>query len=60
MSNYLEQITDILDNRAEMSRQDERFDILATIRAVFGDEVEVIEFEPYDNDGTTTTDRRGN
>jgi hypothetical protein len=53
--NNLDTLAELLDNRTELDRQDERFEILATVRAVFGDDVEVIEFEPYDNEGTTTT-----
>jgi hypothetical protein len=37
----------------------ERFDIEQLVRSVFGDEVEVIEFEPYDTEGNTTS-RRAN
>ena len=38
---------ELLDNRAEQARESERFEILETVRAVFGDSIEVIEFEPY-------------
>jgi hypothetical protein len=50
---------EILDLRTEQANQDERFSIEETIRSVFGNEVEVIEFEPYDNEGNTIT-KRGN
>lgn len=50
--NYYE-LTELLDNRTEQANQDERFDIMETIRSVFGDSVEVIEFEPYDTEGNT-------
>jgi hypothetical protein len=56
--NYNE-LAEILEIRTEQANQDERFEILETVRAVFGDDVEVIEFEPYDNEGTTKT-RRAN
>jgi hypothetical protein len=48
---------EILDLRSEQANQDERFEILETVRAVFGDDVEVIEFEPYDSEGNTITER---
>jgi hypothetical protein len=47
--NYNE-LTEILDLQAETARESERFDIMETIRSVFGNEVEVIEFEPYGED----------
>jgi hypothetical protein len=53
------ELYELLDNRTEQANEDERFTVLATVRAVFGDDVEVIEFEPYDNEGTTKT-RRAN
>ena len=49
------QFQEVLDIESEQANQDERFSIEETIRAVFGNEVEVIEFEPYDNEGTTKT-----
>jgi hypothetical protein len=52
--NYNELI-EILDSQAETARDSERFEILETVRAVFGNDVEVIEFEPYDNEGNTTS-----
>jgi hypothetical protein len=55
----VDELYELLDNRTEQANEDERFTILDTIKAVFGDDVEVIEFEPYDNEGTTKT-RRGN
>ena len=48
---------EILDLRTEQANQDERFSIEETIRSVFGNEVEIIEFEPYDNEGNTTSKR---
>jgi len=56
--NYNE-LAEILDIRTEQANQDERFSVLDTVREVFGYDVEVIEFIPYDNEGTTTT-RRAN
>jgi hypothetical protein len=38
---------ELLDNRTEQARESERFEILETVRAVFGEDVQVIEFEPY-------------
>ncbi len=38
---------EILDLRTEQANQDERFSIEETIRSVFGNDVEVIEFIPY-------------
>ena len=49
------QFQEVLDIESEEARASERFEVLATVRAVFGDDVEVIEFEPYDNEGTTKT-----
>ena len=57
--NNLDSLTEILDLQLESDRDSERFEILETIRSVFGNEVEVIEFEPYDNEGNTIT-RKGN
>ena len=48
--NNLDSLTEILDLQAETARESERFDIMETIRSVFGNEVEVIEFEPYGED----------
>lgn len=56
--NNLDSLTEILDLQLESDRDSERFEILETIRSVFGNEVEVIEFEPYDNEGNTIT-RKG-
>jgi hypothetical protein len=55
----MDEMFEILDLRTEQANQDERFNINETIRAVFGDNVEVIEFEPYDTEGNTKT-RRAN
>lgn len=38
---------ELLDLQAESARESERFDIIETVRAVFGDSVEIVEFEPY-------------
>lgn len=43
----MNELIELLDIRAEIARESERFDILETVRTVFGDDVEVIEFEPY-------------
>lgn len=43
-------IIELLDIRAEIARESERFDIMATVREVFGEDLEVIEFEPYGED----------
>ena len=55
--NNLDSLTEILDLQLESDRDSERFEILETIRSVFGNEVEVIEFEPYDTEGNTITER---
>ncbi len=54
--NYNE-LVEILDLQLESDRDSERFSIEETIRSVFGNEVEVIEFIPYDNEGNTITER---
>ena len=56
---YFDDVLEVLDLQAETARESERFSVLDTVREVFGYDVEVIEFEPYDNEGTTTT-RRAN
>ena len=38
---------EILDLQLETAREDYRFSVLDTVKSVFGDDVEVIEFEPY-------------
>lgn len=55
--NNLDSLTEILDLQLESDRDSERFEILETIRAVFGNDIEVIEFEPYDSEGNTITAR---
>lgn len=50
MSN-LDIIFEILDNRLADSRDNERLEIE---EALDGFELETVEFESYDNDGTTT------
>ena len=55
----LGEMFEVLDSMAEQQGLDERFSIEETIRAVFGNEIEVIEFEPYDSEGNTIT-RKGN
>ena len=47
--NYNE-LVEILDSQAETAKDSERFEILETVRAVFGNDVEIIEFEPYGED----------
>jgi hypothetical protein len=46
----MNEMMEILDLQLESSRDDERFSVLDTVRAVFGDDVQVIEFEPYGDD----------
>jgi hypothetical protein len=41
------ELLELLDIRTEQGRDSERFEVLETVRVVFGDDVEVIEFEPY-------------
>jgi hypothetical protein len=53
----MDEVFEILDLRTEQANLDERFNIDETIRAVFGNEVEIIEFEPYDSEGNTITAR---
>ena len=55
----LGEMLEVLDIMAEQQGLDERSSVLETVRQVFGNEVEIIEFEPYDNEGNTTT-KRGN
>jgi hypothetical protein len=55
----MDEVFEILDLRTEQANQDERFSIEETIRSVWGNEVEVIEFEPYDTEGNTIT-KKGN
>jgi hypothetical protein len=55
----MDELLELLELQAETARDDERFSVLDTVREVFGYDVEVIEFIPYDNEGTTTT-RRAN
>lgn len=55
----MDEIIELLDIQTEWARDDERATIEATIRAVFGDEIEIVEFIPYDDDGTTIS-KRGN
>lgn len=43
----MDELLELLDIQAESARESERFDILETVRTVFGDDVQVIEFEPY-------------
>ena len=51
------QFQEVLDIRTEQSNTEEKFNIEETIRSIFGESVEVIEFEPYDNEGNTTSKR---
>lgn len=55
----MDEFFELFDNRAEIASYDERSFIEATVREVFGNDIEVIEFEPYDDEGTTIT-KRGN
>ena len=43
----MNEMFEILDLQLETARDSERFDIMDTVRSVFGDDVQVIEFEPY-------------
>ena len=43
----MNELLELLELQAETARESERFEIMETIRSVFGDSVEVIEFEPY-------------
>jgi hypothetical protein len=44
------ELFEVLDLQAETARDSERFDIMETVRAVFGDSVEIVEFIPYGDD----------
>jgi hypothetical protein len=44
------ELLELLDIQTESARESERFDILETVKSVFGDDVEVIEFIPYGDD----------
>ena len=57
--NNFQSFIDSIDLQAMTDSDNERFDIEQLVRSVFGDEVEVIEFEPYDTEGNTTS-RRAN
>lgn len=43
----MNEIIELLDLQAETARQDEHFSVEDTVRAVFGDSVEIVEFIPY-------------
>jgi hypothetical protein len=43
----VKELFEVLDIRTETARQDEHFSIEETVRAVFGDSVEIVEFIPY-------------
>jgi hypothetical protein len=43
----MNELLEILDLQLESARQDEHFSIEATVREVFGDSVEIVEFIPY-------------
>lgn len=46
----LGEMFEVLDSMAEAQGIDERFSIEETVRAVFGDSVEIVEFTPYGED----------
>jgi hypothetical protein len=54
---YFDELVELLEIESEEAKASERFEVLATVRAVFGDDVEIIEFEPYDSEGNTTSRR---
>lgn len=41
---------EVLDIRTEQSNTEEKFNIEETIRSIFGDSVEIVEFVPYGED----------
>jgi hypothetical protein len=43
----MNELFEVLDIRTETARDDERFSVEDTVRAVFGDSVEIVEFIPY-------------
>ena len=46
----MNEIIEILDLQLETARDDEHFSIEETVKAVFGDSVEIVEFIPYGED----------
>lgn len=52
--NNLASFFECYELRTEQANQDERFSVLETVKAVFGDDVE-ITFIPYDNEGNEIT-----
>jgi hypothetical protein len=46
----MNEMFEILDLQLETAREDDRFSIEETVRAVFGDSVEIVEFIPYGED----------
>ena len=48
--NQLSEMLEVLDSMAEAQGMDDRFSIEETVRAVFGDSVEIVEFTPYGED----------
>ncbi len=46
----MNELFEVLDIRTEQANQDEHFSIEETVRAVFGDSVEIVEFTPYGDD----------
>jgi len=53
--NDLNIILEILDNRAEFDYYEEQAEIAELLN---GEELPSVEFEPYDNEGTTITERK--
>ena len=43
----MNELLEILDLQLETARDEEHFSIEETVRAVFGDSVEIVEFIPY-------------
>ena len=43
----MNELIELLDLQLETARDEEHFSIEETVRAVFGDSVEIVEFIPY-------------
>ena len=46
----MNELIELLDLQLETAREDDHFSIEETVRAVFGDSVEIVEFTPYGED----------
>ena len=46
----MNELIELLDLQLETARDEDHFSIEETVRAVFGDSVEIVEFTPYGED----------